>query len=145
MRSVIDLTLRVKLTQYWESNWLNIETQIGSTMRLKLTQHWESNWLNIESQIDSTLRVKLTQHWESNWLKYSPVTHFAFWPKKFGQILVPPVTQLFRSKWLNFSIGALRENFESFYPKKLSQILIPPVTQLLGSKWLIYFSRCTER
>ena len=61
IESLIDSTLRVKLTQHWESNWLNIESQIGSTMRVKLAQHWESNWLNIESQIDSTLRVKLTQ------------------------------------------------------------------------------------
>ena len=112
----------------FESNWLNIESLIDSTLRVKLAQHWESSWLNIESQIDSTLRVKLTQHWESNWLKYSPVTHFArsnynsasdltfkvkmtqffflctekkiesVWLKKLGQILVPQVTQLFRSK-----------------------------------------------
>ena len=58
--SQIDSTLRVKLTQHWESNWLNIESQIDSTLRVKLTQHWESSWLNIESQVDSTLRVKLT-------------------------------------------------------------------------------------
>ena len=56
------------------SNWTR---ESLSTLRVKLTQHWESNWLNIESLIDSTLRVKLTQNWESNWLKYSPVTHFA--------------------------------------------------------------------
>ena len=68
IKSQIDSTLRVWLTQHWESNWLNIESQIDSTLRVKFTQHWESNWLNIESQIDSTLRVKLTQHWESNWL-----------------------------------------------------------------------------
>ena len=65
--SQIDSTLRVKLAQHWESNWLNNESQIGSTLRAKLTQHWEPNWLNIESQIDSILRVKLTQYWESNW------------------------------------------------------------------------------
>ena len=75
--SPIDWTLRVKLSQHLESNWLNIESQTDLTLRVKLTQHWESNWHNIESQIDSTLRVKLPQHWESNWLKYSPVTHFA--------------------------------------------------------------------
>ena len=79
--SQIDSTLRIKLTQHWESNCLNIqsqidsklrfqltqhiESQIDSTLRVKLTQHWESNWLNIESQIDSTLRVKLTQIFSS--------------------------------------------------------------------------------
>ena len=45
----------------FESNWLNIKSQIDSTLRVKLTQHWESSLLNIVSQIDSTLRVKLTQ------------------------------------------------------------------------------------
>ena len=41
-------------------DWLNIKSKIDSTLRVKLTQHWESNWLNIEtfeSQIDLTLRV----------------------------------------------------------------------------------------
>ena len=69
VESLIDSTLRVKLTQHWESNWLNIESQNHSTLRVKLTQlslhDWEYNWLNIESQVEST------------WLKYSPVTHFA--------------------------------------------------------------------
>ena len=68
--SQIDSTLRVKLTQHWESNWLNIESQIDSTLRVKFTQHWESNSLSIESQIHPALRVELIQHWESNWLKY---------------------------------------------------------------------------
>ena len=50
----------VKLTRYWESNWLDIESQIDSILRVKLTRYWESNWLDIESQIDSILRVKLS-------------------------------------------------------------------------------------
>ena len=161
IKSQIDSTLRVKLT-------LNIESLIGSTLRVKLAQHWESNWLNIESQIDSTLRVKLTQHWESNWLKYSPVTHFArsnynsssdstfkvkmtqfflsvhwekklsqFDIKKWGQILVPPVTQFF------FFNRCTEREIESFWLEKFGQILVPPVTLLLGWKWLNIFSRCT--
>ena len=52
------LTLRVKLAQHWESNWLNIESQIDSTLRVKLTQHCESNWLNIASQIGSTCLIQ---------------------------------------------------------------------------------------
>ena len=69
----------------FESNWLNVESLIDSTLRVKLTQHWEYlllvqhweyNWLNVESQVESTLSVKLTQLWEFNWLKYSPFTHF---------------------------------------------------------------------
>ena len=65
--------------------------------------------------------------------------------KKLGQILVPPVTQLFRSKWLNFFYRCTERKIQSSSPKKLGQILVPPVTQLLGPKWLNYFSRCTER
>ena len=71
-------------------------SQIDSTLRVKLTQHWESNWLNIESQIDSTLKVKFTEHWES---MDSNILQLPTLP---GRILFPPVTQLFRSKWLNF-------------------------------------------
>ena len=44
-----------------------------------------------------------------------------------------------------FSLGALREKFESFWHKQLGQILVPPVTQLLRSKWLNIFSWCIER
>ena len=67
IKSQIDSTLKVKLTQHWESNWLNIESLIGSTLRVKLATHWESSWLwlSIESQIDSTLRFKLTQIFSS--------------------------------------------------------------------------------
>ena len=130
-----------------------------------MAQQWESSWLNIESQIDSTLRVKLIQHCESNWLKYFPVTHFSrsnyisasdsllrskwlnffsrcterkilsFWPKKLGQISVPPVTQLLGSKWLNFFSWCTERKIESFWPKKLGRILIPPVTQKVGSNF----------
>ena len=70
IESQVDSTLRVKLTQHWESNWLNIESQIYSTLTVKLTQPWQSKWLN-------RLTVKFTQPWQSNLLKYYPVIHFA--------------------------------------------------------------------
>ena len=66
--SQIDLILRVKLTWYWESNWLDIESRIDLILRVELTWYWESNWLDIESRIDLILRVELTWYWESNWL-----------------------------------------------------------------------------
>ena len=95
----------------FESNWLNIESLIDSTLRVKLTQHWEPDWLNIDSQVDSTLRVKLTQHWESNWLNIgSQIDSNNFQLLTLpGRIIIPPVTQLLKSKWLNFYLGALRE------------------------------------
>ena len=119
------------MTQHWESNWLNIESLIGSTSRVKLAQHRESNWLNNESQVDSTLRVKLTQHWESNWLNIenpidSNILQLLILP---GRIIILPVTQLlrlnfssvsdslFRSKWLNFFYRCTERKIESFFLK----------------------------
>ena len=159
-KSQIDSTLRVLLTQHWESYWLNIESLIDSTLRVKLTQHWESNWvnietqhwesnwLNIESQIDSTLRVKLTQHWEPNWLNIE---------SQIDSTLRVKLTQIFSSYSLCrsnynsasdstfkvkmtqfFSLGALRERIKSYLPKKLGQILVSLVTQLFRSKLLIF-------
>ena len=100
----------------FESNWFNIKSQIDSPLRVKLTQHWESSWLNIESQIDSTLRVKLTQQWVSNWLNIassidSNILQLLTLPNR---IIIPPVTQLLRSKWLIFSLGALRKKLSHF-------------------------------
>ena len=53
----------------------------------------------------------------------------SFWPKNLDQILVPPVIQFFRSKWLIFSLGAQSEKIESFWLKNLGQILVTPVIQ----------------
>ena len=58
----------------------------------KKLSHW-SNWLDIQSHF-------LTLNIESMWLKYSLILLLGI-P---GRILVSPVTQLFRSKWLHFSI-----------------------------------------
>ena len=107
----------------FESNWLNIKSQIDSALRVKLTQHWESNWLNIESQTDSTLRVKLTQHWESNWLNIE---------SQIGSTMS--------------QIGStMRVKFTQIFSNLPGRIIISPVTQLLRSKWLNFFSRFRER
>ena len=90
--SQIDSILRVKLTRYWESNWLYIESQIDSILRVKLTLHWESNWLDIESQIDSIFRVKLTRYSESNWLDIA---------SQIDSILRTKWTQYWEPKWLD--------------------------------------------
>ena len=87
--------LRVKLTRYWESIWLNNQSQIDKFE----TRYWESNWLDIESQINSIMRAKLSiwlsisSQFDSNILQLFGIP---------GKILVPPVTQHFRSKWLHF-------------------------------------------
>ena len=122
IESQIDSTLRVKLTQHWESNWLkyspvthfarsNYNSASDSTFKVKITQfffsvHWEKplgqfdfknwvkfqfrQWLNFFGPNDS---IFLIVHWEKM---------ESFWLEKLGQILVPPVTQLLGSEWLNF-------------------------------------------
>ena len=68
----------VKLTRYWESNWQFdslTQSQI-EILRVKLTI-----WLSIPSQF------------HSNILQLLGIP---------GRILVPPMTQFFRSKWLHF-------------------------------------------
>ena len=157
MLSQIDST-RVKLTQHWEpnwlnieSNWLNIESLIGSTLRVKLAQQWESSWLNIESQIDPTLRVKLTQHWESNWLNIESQIdpNILQLLNLQGRIIIPPVIQLLRSKWLNFfSRCTERKNWviwtkkfgsnfssasDSTFQVKMTQIFLSVLWEKMGS------------
>ena len=124
----------VKLAQHWESNWLNIESQIGSTLGVKLTQHWESNWLNIESQVDSTLTVKLTQHWQSSWLNIE---------SQVDSTLRVKFTQHWESSWLNIE-SQIEFNILQLLTLP-GQIIVPPVTQRLKPKWLNFFSRCTEQ
>ena len=65
----------------FESNWLDIESQFQRPGIPSNCRIFESNWLDIESQFDSNILQLLGIP---------------------GQILVPPVTPLFRSKWLNF-------------------------------------------
>ena len=66
-----------KMESFWPTEYLE-------NIWVKLTRYWESI---------------LTFNIESIWLKYFPIT------RNFFRILVPPVTQLFRSKWLYFSFS----------------------------------------
>ena len=68
-----------KLSLFNIKSWVTCGTKIRHG-KVGNNRIFESNWLNIESQIDSTLRVKLTQHWESNWLNGSR----SFWSRSFG-------------------------------------------------------------
>ena len=69
----------------FESNWLDIESQ------LKKLRIFESNWLDIESQFKIWLSISSQFDWNTFQLLGIP-----------GRILVPQVTQLYRSKWLHF-------------------------------------------
>ena len=77
--------------------WLSISSQFDSQYRLNLT-------LSNSSQFDFQYRVNLTLNIESIWLSISSqfdsnILKLLEIPCRF---LVPPVTQLFRSKWLHF-------------------------------------------
>ena len=114
----------------FESNWLNIKSQIYSTLRVyltltlrvKLTHHWESNWLIIESPIDSNILQLFTLP---------------------GRITISPVTQLLRSKWLIFSLGALREkNWDHISKVKMTQFFF---LGALGEKIESFWSKKLSR
>ena len=120
IESRIDLILRVKLTWYWESNWLDIENRIDLILRVKLTWYWESNWLDIESWIDLILRVELTWYWESNWLDIESRTDL---------ILRVELTWYWESIWLKYSP----------ITRNLGSNFVPRVTHHFRSKWLHIF------
>ena len=66
----------------------------GTKIRPGIPSNWrifESNWLDIESQFWNQLST--SSQFYSNILQLLEIP---------GRILVPPVTQLFRSKWLHF-------------------------------------------
>ena len=88
----------------FKSNWLSMSSQFDSQCRVNLTLNVESIWLSMSSQFDSQCRVNLTLNVESVWLSMSSQfdTNILQLVGIPGRILVPPVTQLFRSKWLTF-------------------------------------------
>ena len=52
-----------------------------------------------------------------------------------SRIIVPPVTQLLRSKWLNLFSRCTERKNESFWPKILGQDFFLSVTQLFRSNF----------
>ena len=87
--------ISVNLTPNVESIWLSMLSQFDSQCWAILTLNVELIWLSKLSQFNS-------QCWESIWL--SMLSQFdlnIFQLHTFpGQILVPPMSQLFMSKWL---------------------------------------------
>ena len=81
---------RKKTSHFGLKSWVTGGTKI----RPGMTSYWrifESNWLDIESQIVN--RFDVESQFDSNILQLLGIP---------GRILVPPVTQLFRAKWLHF-------------------------------------------
>ena len=84
------LCRHMDLKEKWSHFDLKSWVTGGTKIRPVIPSNWkifESNWLSISSQFDSNI------------LQLLRIT---------GRILVPPVTQLFRSKWLIFSFSDLK-------------------------------------
>ena len=73
----------------FESNWLDVERKFDSILRVNLIRYWDSIWFDIEIQFDSNIESQF----DSNIVQFLGIP---------GRILVPPVTQLFGSKWFHF-------------------------------------------
>ena len=104
MLSQFDSQCWLNLTLTVESIWLSMLNQFNSQFGVNLTLNVESIWLSIVSQFCSQCWVNLTLNVESIWLSLLSQfeTNILQLPNLPCRILVPPVTQLFRSKWLNF-------------------------------------------
>ena len=104
MLTQFDSQCWVNLTPNVESIWLSMLTQFDSQCWVNLTLNVESIWLPMLSQFDSQCWVNLTLNVESIWLSMLSLFDYNILQLSTlpGRILVPQVTQLFRSKWLNF-------------------------------------------
>ena len=91
-------------------NGSNFGSASDSTFRVEF---WFHLWLNFKGQNDSIFSLgALREKIES------------FWPKKLGRILVPPVTQLLRSKWLNFFSWCTERKSNHFDLKRWVEFLL---------------------
>ena len=84
------------LVAHWKKKWSHFDLKSwvtgGTKIWTGIPSYWrifESNWLDTESQFD----FNITSQFDSNILQLLGIP---------GWNLVPPVTQLFRSKWLHF-------------------------------------------
>ena len=124
---------KVSNWRIFESIWLSMLSPFDSPCWVHLTLHVESIWLSMYSQFDSQCWANLTLNVEPIWLSmlsqfwFSMLSQFysqcwvnltlnvatvnltkifsSYLPILLGQILVPPVTQFFISKWLNFFLS----------------------------------------
>ena len=112
------LQWKKKSSHFDLKNWVTVGTKI----RHGIPSNWrifESNWLDMESQltfntysqIDSILRV----NWQiiDSQYRVNSTQNILQLLGIPGRILVPPVTQLFRSKWLDFSFQGRKKIFNS--------------------------------
>ena len=59
-----------------------------------------------------------------------------------SRIIVPPMTQLLKSKWLNLFSRCTERKIESFWPKNLGQDFFLSVTQLFWSNFKFQCFNC---
>ena len=123
-----DVNSLSRLVIHWKKKWSHFDLKSWVTGGTKIRpgipsnrRMIESNWLDIESQILNWLSI--SNQFDSNILQLLGIP---------GRILVPPVTQLFRSKWLNFFFQCwwtkidcftqCRQNFLSWLTLKTVQL-----------------------
>ena len=104
MLSQFDFQYWANLTFNVEPIWLSMLNQFDSQCWANLTLNVDSIWLSMLIQFDSQCWSNLTLNVDPIWRSMlsqfdSKILQLPTLP---GRILVPPVTQLFRSKWLNF-------------------------------------------
>ena len=115
-----------------------------------LSVHWEKNWViltekvgsNFSSACDWTFRVKMTSILslgalsEKNWV---------IWPKKLGRILISPVTQLVKSKWLNFFSRCTEGKILVILTEKIGSNFSSTTDSTFLIKMTQFFYRRTEK
>ena len=107
MLSQLDSQCWVNWTLNVESIWLSMLSQFESQCWVNLTPIVEPIWLSMLSQLDSQCWVSLTLNVKSIWLLMLSRfdSNILQLPTLPGRILVPLVTHLFMSKWLNFFLS----------------------------------------
>ena len=128
MLSQFNFDLKVGNWRIFESIWLSMLSQFDSQCWVNLTLNVESIWLSMLNQFDSQCKINLTPNVEPIWLSMLSQydSNFLHLPTLPGRDLVPPVTQLFRSKWLNFfslCMCRARNNSNSEMLPRASQVI----------------------
>ena len=78
-------------SRHWKEKWSHFDLKSESLEELKFDPGLENIWLKLTRYWESKLDIE--SKFDSNILQLLGIP---------GQILVPPVTQLFSSKWLHF-------------------------------------------
>ena len=119
------------LRSLWgQNNYININ---------QMTENLVNEWLVMTAQVQSIYLYTYNSliiliNWLIGWLLEAVRTNPGYGMAtliynnllnlilEVSRIIVPPVTQLLRSKWLNLFFRCTKRKIESFWPKNLGQI-----------------------